>query len=88
MKHLTIDEILDFVSIADLSRESVTLAAMVNGHTRKCEKCRKNVCAFQLIYDKFTEYSAQGNFKDFVSQHLAGIGKEIENQPDELDAFR
>ena len=88
MKHLTVDEILDFVSLTDLSRESVELAAKVNGHTRRCEQCRKTVCAFQEIYDQFVRYSAEGSFKNFISEHFSGMMPSASGEPDAPEMSR
>ncbi len=88
MKHLTVEEMLDFVSLTELSRESITLAATVNGHTRRCEKCRKAVNAFQLIYDEFASYSAQDSFRDFISKNYTGTMESDTDELDGMDAFR
>ena len=76
MEHLTIDEILDFVSLTELNDESIKLAATVNGHIRECEKCLKLVDAFQLIYDEFERLNIKGNFKGFLSEDLLKEKKE------------
>ena len=55
MKHLTADEILEFVSLSKLDDEAIRLSAAVNGHIRQCEKCRKLVSAFQLIQDEMSK---------------------------------
>jgi len=53
MKHLTVEEMIDFVSFDKLDEKSLTLAAKVNAHISECACCRKNVKAFQVVYDEF-----------------------------------
>lgn len=35
MEHLTVDEIIEFVSLTELNNEAINLFASVNGHIRK-----------------------------------------------------
>ena len=73
MKHLTIDEMLDFVSLTELNSASIALSVAVNGHIRKCEKCLKTVRALQMIYDEFTRRNMKGEFKEFISENIAEL---------------
>lgn len=94
MKHLTVDEILNFVSLTELNSESIELSATVNGHIRKCEKCLKLVRAFQMIYDEFAKLNAGGGFKEFITENLSEIKNankqsvEVANALEEIDGFR
>ena len=92
MKHLTVDQIIDFVSITKLDNESIELFATVNGHIRQCEKCLELVRAFQNIYDEFCRLNTTDGFKDFVSKTVLSKDKDntIEDSLvlEELDAFR
>ncbi len=54
MKHLTADEIINFVTINTLSKENLELAATVNSHILVCDKCREKVAAFQAVSDSLT----------------------------------
>ena len=87
MKHLTVDEILNFVSLTELNNESI-------GHIRKCEKCLKLVRAFQMIYDEFSRLNVGGDFKDFITENLSVLKNEnkqsveVANALDEIDGFR
>lgn len=54
MKHLTTDEIINFVTIDNISKENLELAAAVNGHILLCDKCREKVKAFQAVSDLLT----------------------------------
>lgn len=53
MEHLTIEEIIDFVSFNKLNDESISLAKKVNLHILKCDECREKVAAYQTICDQF-----------------------------------
>lgn len=94
MKHLTVDEILNFVSLTELNNESIELSAAVNGHIRKCKKCLKLVRAFQMIYDEFSRLNVGGDFKDFITENLSVLKNEnkqsveVANALDEIDGFR
>ena len=66
MKHLTVDEIIDFVSSTDLNDETIKLSAAVTAHIRSCGKCLKLVRAFQMLYDEFASLNASGDFKKYV----------------------
>jgi len=81
MNHLKVDEIIAFVSITELNQETMALAASVNGHIRKCEKCRKLVNAFQLLYDAFTKEHIGGSFSRYAHQVLENE-QTITDEPD------
>lgn len=65
MKHLTIDEIIDFVTIDSLSKENLELAAAVNGHILVCDHCREKVKAFQAVSDSLAGTLTQKTDLDF-----------------------
>ena len=50
MKHLTIDEMIAFVSISELNTASLELASKVNTHIIECDLCRNKVRAFQEVF--------------------------------------
>ncbi len=52
--HLTTDEILNFITIDNMTPEVISFAAKVNCHIMQCEECRKKVEAFQIVYDKLS----------------------------------
>lgn len=93
MKHLTLEEMLDFVSLKEMNREAIQLCTVVNGHIRECKKCRQAVTAFQMIFDEFTAMHRSGNFKNFISEDAVEI-EEIRQMltaadaPAEIDACR
>ena len=63
MEHLTVDDMIRFVSLTELNNEAIELSASVNGHIRRCRECLERVRAFQTIYDEFTALSGSGDFR-------------------------
>lgn len=68
MKHLTIDEMIDFVSFDKPDEESLELAAKVNAHIFKCDACREKVEAFQTVYDELVRMNKKEVFKSAVNE--------------------
>lgn len=84
MEHLTIDEIIDFVSMTEYNQESIDLAAIVNGHICKCDECLNVVRALQLIHDEFSALALKQSFKSYVNESIVSdIGKGLENRMDD-----
>ncbi len=50
MNHLTVDEIINFVSSDRLDVDSVANAVRVNTHIRSCGECMSKVRAYQAVY--------------------------------------
>lgn len=63
MKHLTVDEIIDFVSVCTLDSDTLEKAAAVTTHMRSCEECMRRVRAFQLVYDACLRRGKTGEFE-------------------------
>lgn len=61
MEHLTVDEIIDFVSLNTVDEESMKLISKVNGHIIECAECRKKVRAFQDVYDEFVSIGVKNS---------------------------
>lgn len=74
MKHLTFDEIVDFVSFERLDDNSLNLASVVNGHICECQECFDIVKSLQLIYE---EFETLGKAKDFVKYAAERYGNDI-----------
>lgn len=94
MNHLTVDDIINFVSLSEMNEEAVELSAAVNGHIRKCAKRLELVRAFQMIYDEFSRLNTNGDFRKFVSETISeetdkneNIIK-IQNSFKEFDGYR
>ena len=52
MNHLTIDEIIRFVSFDTLDNDNLLLAGKVNSHILACTECRDKVRVYQKMYDE------------------------------------
>lgn len=55
MKHLTPEEMIDFVSISELTPETLALVSKVNTHIRQCESCLTRLQSFQFVNDELTK---------------------------------
>lgn len=55
MKHLTVEDIINYVSFKTMNDTDLMHAANVVSHIRKCKDCLEKVKAFQLVYDKLAE---------------------------------
>ncbi len=72
MKHLTVDEMIDFVSINKLDTESLSLAKRVNSHIMKCEECRTKLSAFQTLYDKMLSSEKETELENSAQDSMDG----------------
>lgn len=71
MKHLTVDEIMDFVSFNKLDEKTVCLAKRVNSHIMNCAECRKKVAAFQEVYDEMLRIGKNAGRKSVIDGDFA-----------------
>ncbi len=72
MEHLSVDEIIDFVSFEKWTEETAKLASIVNGHIYKCKECRTIVTAFQQLHDEFEDLCAAEDFKEYTAARYYG----------------
>lgn len=82
MKHLTVDEMIDFVSINKLDDESLKLASVVSAHILQCDICRKKVEAFQIVYDELIKMTKNKNFSNIINKKVIDNEKNSEKQFD------
>ncbi len=54
-EHLTIDEILEFISFQKITPDTMKLVSRVNDHILECRICFEKVSALQLMQDKFED---------------------------------
>lgn len=78
MDHLTVDQIIEFVSMDELNERTAALSVSVNGHIRRCGQCRRTVRAFQMIHDEFSRSENTGDFAAYI-QEIAAV-PELEAQ--------
>lgn len=91
MKHLTIEEMISFVSISKLNDTSLNLASKVNTHIIKCTECRNKVRAFQDVFDGLCRAGRIGNENGniYVDELIREMEDTIEvsNEKEENDSY-
>ncbi len=87
MKHLTVDEMIDFVSFNKLENESLVLASRVNAHIFACQDCRNKVEAFQTVYDELVNLGKEDNFKAIVNQQQADLKEKKKLDKKQIDEY-
>lgn len=55
MKHVTVDEMIGFVSFETIDPKTLANASKVTSHIRICGECLRRINAFQMIYDELKE---------------------------------
>ncbi len=78
MEHLTIEDIIQFVTISVIDESSIRLASKVNTHILQCDLCRKKVSAFQTVYDEFLSNNASKN------QNTVDVHKLCDSMDDDI----
>lgn len=68
MKHLTVDEIIDFVSMDKVDAKTLAKASYVNAHIRSCEQCLRKVRAFQTVYDELVRMGNKSAFREVARE--------------------
>ncbi|MBQ9133435.1 MAG: hypothetical protein IJX64_02765 [Clostridia bacterium] len=51
MEHVSVEKIIEFVSVDRLSESDLALTREVNAHLCDCADCRRRVRAAQTVYD-------------------------------------
>lgn len=52
MKHLSMDEMINYVSLNDFTSENLEFIAEKNIHLAECKECSDRVMALQVVYDE------------------------------------
>ena len=78
MNHLSVDEMILFVSMTEMTQENMTLAASVNGHIRQCKDCRQRIDGFQTIYDELTALHQCADVKKAMQERLPELLPKLE----------
>jgi hypothetical protein len=68
MTHLSVEEMIDFVSFEKLTEENIALAKKVNEHICSCKKCFQKVSAFQTVYEEFQRIGTISDTKQCIYQ--------------------
>lgn len=83
MRHLTVDEMIDFVSMDRINAETLKLASTVNAHIGQCEKCLRKIRAYQLVYDEFVKLGKASRFDQAIRSVDEKRARRV--SPDETD---
>jgi hypothetical protein len=75
MKHLTIDEIIDFVSTEKVDCE---LASKVTTHILRCQTCFNKVRAFQNVHDGLNGIGAVCDINEVFDEDEKTMIEELE----------
>lgn len=87
MKHLTVDEIVDFVTFEKIDNKSLENAAKVNTHIRQCSGCLRKVRAFQMVYDEFEKmYKEKTDWKS-IAEKVFNADKNSDDKDDDFPLF-
>lgn len=89
MKCLSDEEIIRYLSVDDISKESMQLVSQVHAHERECQKCREKIEAFRAVYQKIgklrkpvTDLSVMKG----IIQVIHGVDKELVGTKKEEDS--
>ena len=52
MEHLSIDEIIQYVTATKVNKETLDLMSKVNSHIRNCSVCKEKVNAYEMVNDE------------------------------------
>ncbi len=63
MDHLTIEQIVGFVTFDDMNEDAMKLAAKVNAHILKCPHCLELVQSYQLLDEAFDREFAKAEIE-------------------------
>ncbi len=74
MMHLSVDQIIDFVSFDSLEETNMKLAQTVNGHILTCSECREKVKDFQSVFDELVRRNAD---KSLAKMYIKQSAKEV-----------
>ena len=80
MKCLSDEEIIRYLSIDDISKESMQLVSQVHAHERECQKCREKIEAFRAVYEKMGKLLkpvTDPSVIRYMIQVIHGVDKEL-----------
>lgn len=83
MNHLTVDDLIRFVSFETLDDETIEFSKTVNGHIRNCEDCRALVRSFQIIHDEFEKLCSHRDFKKYIRESEIAVDQSQSQDPHE-----
>lgn len=76
LEHLSIDEIINYITANKVNMETLDLLSKVNGHIRTCCECREKVLAFETVNDELKKDMYE---KGLDLNHISDLIKIKEN---------
>lgn len=80
MKHLSIEEIIEYVTANKVDSETLDLLSKVNGHIRVCPACREKVSAFECVSEALENEVFEDGFDLDCFEDLIKTEKEFSGE--------
>lgn len=80
MEHLSIEEIIKYVTSNKVNRETLDLLSKVNGHIRNCPLCKEKVASYETINDEIKKEILENGFDLNHIDDLIKIKKNISKE--------
>lgn len=76
LEHLSIEEIIKYITLNKVDRESLDLLSKVNGHIRNCPSCKEKVISYETLNDEIRKKILENGFE---LNHIDDLIKISEN---------
>lgn len=80
MTHLSIEEIIKYVTATKVDNETLDLLSKVNVHIRTCPSCREKLESYERVNDEFKKTGLQDGFNLNQSDDLNKIKKFVSKE--------
>ena len=77
MEHLSIEEIIKYVTVTTVDKETLELLSKVNGHIRNCSSCKEKIDSYESINDELKKIANEYGFDLNHISDLIKIKKKI-----------
>ncbi|MBQ8762725.1 MAG: hypothetical protein IJZ07_01300 [Clostridia bacterium] len=77
MEHLSVEEIIKYVTANKVDNETLDLLSKVNGHIRNCSSCKEKVNSFECINDEIKKAVLENNFDLNIIDDLIKTKKNV-----------
>ncbi|MBQ8697225.1 MAG: hypothetical protein IJ519_05840 [Clostridia bacterium] len=82
MTHLTIDDVINYVSVKKADKTSLELISRVTAHITRCDRCLRRVDAFLTVGEELTRMSdgAHGELDGSLTEEaIADMVKKLDD---------
>lgn len=80
MEHLSVEEIIKYVTANKVDSETLNLLSKVNGHIRNCPTCREKISAYECINEELKKEVFENGFDLNHFDDLIRIEKEFSGE--------